>query len=350
MVPRHVIERDGDEAFGRRPVGTGPFVLDAWGESGLELTANADYFGSSPMLDRVELQFYNDDDLDGGAGRYDRRELDILEVPSEHMDRLSRDPRSRMYHYQELSLAFLGLLTTSPPLDNVRVRQAIAHAIDRDAFVQQSPATRREAVGILPPGLWGYSPSRKALAFDRGRARQLLLEAGVPGGQGLPPIEMLIPATSAAGERVAKKVQQDLAEVGIRLELKKVPWVELSTRTQEHTAQAFLLAWIADLTDPDSFLRSPFESDGAANYFDFHDQRTDELLEQGARELDPIVRAKIYREAEKRIVEQVPLVPLYHTRGTLAMRPHVRGFEPGPLGIANVDLERVWLDSQAGPS
>jgi ABC-type transport system substrate-binding protein len=351
VVPRHVIERDGEEAFGRRPVGTGPFLLESWGDTRLELTANTEYFGCAPMLDGVELQFYNEGDKDGGAARYDRHELDVLEVPSEHMERLSRDPESRMYHYQELSLAFLGLLTTAPPLDDVHVRQAIAHAIDRESFIQQSPAARREAVGILPPGLWGYSPTHKALRHDRGRARQLLLEAGVPGGQGLPPIEMLIPASSAAGERVALKIREDLAQVGIRLELKKVGWVELSSRTQEHTAQAFLLAWIADLTDPDSFLRTPFESGGAANYFAFRDRRTDELLERGAREVDPIVRAKFYREAEKRILEQVPMVPLYHTRGTLALRHYVRGFEPGPLGIANVDLERVWLDSSGtGPS
>jgi ABC-type transport system substrate-binding protein len=351
VVPAHVMERIGEEEFGRNPIGTGPFRLADWTDDRLELTANTDYYCCAPWLDAVELHFFHEGDNDGGVGRYDRRELDVLEIQSGELERLSREPGTRIYHYQELSLAFLGLLTTSPPLDNVRVRQAIAHAIDRERFIEQAPQTRRAAVGILPPGLWGYSPSRKALPFDRGRARQLLLEAGVPGGQGLPPIHMLIPASSQAGEQVAEQIRRDLAEVGIRLEVQKVGWPELATRTDERTAQAFLLAWIADLTDPDSFLRTLFEAGGAANFFAFGDARTDELLERGAREVNPVHRAKIYREVERRILEQVPLVPLYHTRGTLAMRQHLRGFEPGPLGIANVDLERVWLDPRAqGPS
>lgn len=344
IVPEHVVRTVGDEQFGRSPVGTGPFRFDSWTAHGLRLVANRDYFGSRPYLDAVNILFFEDDERDLGLGRFLADELDALQPGTEQLRPLRGHAGTRISKYQELSLSFLGLQCSSPPLDDARVRQAIAHAIDREAFIRQAPVTRRRAVGLLPPGLWGYSPSTKTLAHDRGRARQLLLEAGHAGGAGMPEIPLLIPANSAAANDLSARIAADLAAVGIRVRVVSLPWGELSRRTMEHEAPMFLMAWIADLPDPDTLLRTLFEPGGSANYFDFVDPETEGLLERGAAEMNQVLRAEIYRQIERRILEQAPIVPLYHTLGVVAVREAVHGFEPGPLGVANVNLERVWIE------
>jgi ABC-type oligopeptide transport system substrate-binding subunit len=113
-------------------------------------------------------------------------------------------------------------------------------------------------------------------------------------------------------------------------------------------APLFLLSWVADLSDPDSFLRTLFESDGASNFFDFHDAETGALLDEGARETNPAKRTEIYRRCESRTLQLAPLVPLYYPISYLAARRRVRGLEVGPLGISNVRLDRVWLARAGG--
>jgi ABC-type transport system substrate-binding protein len=227
------------------------------------------------------------------------------------------------------------------------VRQAVAHAIDRQALVAQAPTTRRVATGILPPGMPAYSPRTKGPGFDPEGARRLLAEAGYAGGRGLRPLRLVTTAKSAAAQKILEQLRSDLAAVGIMLAVEDVSWSELSRRIEDHAAPAFLLAWIADLSDPDAFLRTLFEPGGSANYFDFQDPMTWELLERGAREMNPVERARIYRQIEQRILDLSPLVPLYHPVGVVATKNEVRGFDPGPLGVASVNLERVWF-AEAG--
>ncbi|MDX1389148.1 MAG: ABC transporter substrate-binding protein, partial [Acidobacteriota bacterium] len=343
VVPRKVVESVGDKAFGRTPVGSGPFRLARWDDEGLELEANPDYFLGAPYLDAVHMSFLGADEIDFGAERYLNGELDVIEPTREHHDALVGRPDTRLYRYQELNLSFLGLLTTEPPLDDRRVRRAVSLAIDRETIVAQSPTARRLAQGILPPGMPGYAPRAPGSSFDRERARALLAEAGYTDGEGLAPIEILTTGRSPAAAKLLDQLENDLASVGIRLEPKDVTWIELSRAIDERTAPAFLLAWIADLPDPDSFLAAMFEPDGSANWFAFADGQTSALLERGAREMNPVERARIYHDAEERILEMAPLVPLYHTVGLIALRDSVRGFEPSPLGIASVDMERVWF-------
>jgi len=346
VVPRHVLASVSAEAFGRAPVGTGPFRFHAWDEQELVLERNADYWGEAAWLDSVAVLFQAEGErLD--TDRLLAGEVDVAEIRDGDLERL-REPQARVLRFQELSVAFLGLLTRTPPLDDVRIRQAIACAIDRDALVADAPLLRRKAVGILPPGLPGYSPDAKALPHDPQRARALLALAGKPGGRGLPPIDLYTSGSSAAATRVIELIREDLADVGIDLQVHIVPWGEMSTRLQEKTAPAFMLGWVADLADPDAFLRALFQSDVISNLFAFEDAQADTLLDDGAREMHPVRRVHLYREAERRILQLAPLVPLYHSSGLLATSRRVHDFDPGPMGLSAIDLRRVWLDRREG--
>jgi ABC-type transport system substrate-binding protein len=346
IVPRQTVLGLGEEAFGHRPVGTGPFRLAAWTDSELRRTANPDYFQGAPYLDQVVILFPRPDEKDAGNARFMRGETEIVEPTSDTLQRLATDPRIEIRRFNNLSVTFLGMNTGVPPLDDVRVRRAIARAIDGKALAAVDPESRREAQGILPPGLPSYSPTAKVLPYDRDAARRLLAGAGHPGGRGLPPLRFYLARSgSKATARGLDLLHADLAAVGIALEVHEVTWRELDERIEHHSAPLFQIGWVADLPDPDAFLRTLFEPGGAANYFDFLDDETARTLERGALEINPVERARIYRTLEKNVLDKAPLVPLFHSAGVFATRREVRGLKPSPMGIGSLALKRVWLDA-----
>ena len=346
IVPERSVKAMGEAAFGRAPIGTGPFRFGSWSATGLRLDANQHYFRGAPFLAGVEILFPRPDEKDGGNARFSRGEIDIVEPTSDTLSSMLADPAIEVHRYQDLSLSFLGMNTGHPPLDDVRVRRAVAHAIDRKSLAALSPSTRRQAQGILPPGLPSYSPATKALAFDRDAARRLLAEAGYSGGRGLAPLRLYTAQPgSAAAVKSNEQLKANLAAVGITLEVHEVTWRELEARIEDHDAPLFQLGWVADLPDPDSFLRTLFEPGGSANYFDFFDAEIGRALERGVSETNPLERARRYRDLEKAVLDQAPLVPMFFPVGVIASHRNVHGLKPGPIGLAALEFERVWLET-----
>jgi peptide/nickel transport system substrate-binding protein/oligopeptide transport system substrate-binding protein len=348
IVPRHVIETLGERAFAREPVGSGPFRLGSWTTERMVLDANPVYWGPPSRVERVEIAFPDPADPERPARMMAAGDLDLLEPTPEALDLLAGRGEFVVYRYQELAGSFLGLSTAHPPLDDVRVRQAIAHAIDRTAIAAISPTTRRLAEGILPPGMPGYSPAPKALPHDPERSRRLLAEAGHPGGRGLRPVDLYIVRGTAATARTIDRIRSDLEAVGLEVRIHEVSWAEMSRRIDDNAAPAFLLGWIADLVDPDGFVRTLFEPEGSSNYFAFQNARVGELLRKATGELNPMERARLYRDLEVEILREAPVVPLFLPRGVVVHRRGVHGVEPGPLGVAALDLEKVWFETQGG--
>lgn len=348
VVPRAHVERHGELALRAMPVGTGPFRLSHWDESGLLLERNDVYFGGRPYLDAVYLSFHDASRADAGMERFLAGALDVVEPIRAYLPRIQADPGVRIHRYQELSLSFLGMNSRIPPLDRLEVRQAIAHAIDRDLLVAASPSTRREALGLLPPGMNGYSPVPKALAHDPARAVELLQRAGYGPERPLPALQLVNSSQTVAVRQVINRIRADLDRVGIRLEVEDVSWQQLGERLAGGTAPMFLLGWIADLSDPQDFLRGSFEAGSPGNAFGYADPETGRLMDEAALERDPVRRSSLCHRLERRILERAPLVPLYHSLGIVATRSHVQGLDPGPFGLASVGLEHVWLDDRGG--
>ena len=347
IVPEHLLAgKDGSE-FARAPIGTGPFSFAAWEDSNLLLRKHPGYFRRPAYLDEVKIHFYAEAEDDYGKKRFLRGEIDALEPTTKSLDALTNSPGVDLYRYQELSLSFIGLNSSRPPLDQVWLRRAIAHAIDRDKMVRASPAVRVHAPGILPPGIVGFTPEPKSLAYSPETARKILADAGHPGGEGIPSIRIYDPSFGTEPDAVARQVVADLAEVGIEIELVQVTWAELDTRLEDGTCEAFFLAWIADMSDPDAFL-SGFGEHRTGDFFYFRDDHAVDLLHQAAAEFEPGERGRLYREAERYILGEAPFVPLYHTRGILATHRGVHGLTPGPYGIGRMELEDVWLEPEGG--
>lgn len=215
------------------------------------------------------------------------------------------------------------------PFVDARVRRAFALAVDKEAIVKHVLRRGdRLAHSFVPPdSIAGYEPPA-GLGYDVARARQMLAEAGFPGGQGLPPVDLLyVPADERVCQAVARMWERDL---GVRVERRAL---ESRTFAEEKSHHRFMIArgnWYADYYDPTTFL-DVFASSNGNNDSAFRNAEYDDLLDRAARTLDPGERMHTLAKAETVLVErELPLLPILHYAQPIAVQPWVRGIEPNP--------------------
>ncbi|HKI83676.1 MAG TPA: ABC transporter substrate-binding protein [Candidatus Krumholzibacteria bacterium] len=345
VVPKHYVMSMGTEEFGRHPVGAGPFVFEKWvQDEEIVLTAFDDYHLGRAHLDSLVFETPKNDRRDYATNAFLRTQLDLLEVQPGQVDDLEQRAGIKLTSRQELSLTFLALNLEKKPFDDRRVRQAFAMAVDRKNLFGTHDSSRMVPCGILPPGMPGYTRISKLLPHDHHRAMELLAEAGYPDGKGLPPIELVTGDQSAQATVFYAKLASELAEVGFKVTNEHLSWLDFFSRLKAGDGGCFTLNWVADIPDPDSFLYPLFHSHGATNYVHYKNENVDELLDAGRRARSSLDRLQVYREAEQMIVEDAPMVPLFHTVTILAARDQVKGLDLTPMGIGNLNLRKVWFE------
>ncbi len=346
IVPRELVESQG-EAFGTQPVGTGPFRFVRW-ERGKEivLAANPDYFDGPPKLARLVYRIFPGERLDGVFAEFRAAALEDTPIPT-------RDYRqiigSQAYQYVRrpiFNLRHYGLNTRTKPLDDRRVRLALVHAIDREAIVSEIWLGRYAfAKGILPPGTLGFNPKLRGYPYDPAQARELLAQAGYPGGRGLPPVVIWSSVRSDEILREHDRIRKDLEAVGITAEFQyNADWPSFSKAMAERRLPVFLRAWFADVPDPDNFLAKLFHSGSPWNYMGYANQAVDGLLERARGESDMARRVEVYRRAEELILEDAPVIPLWHQTYERLFQPYVKGVEVNGLGDSYIPFRKVWLE------
>ncbi len=332
--------------YGYHPVGTGPWILESWRE-GVALTFRAwdGYFGEKPRLKRLVYRFIPD--AATRQAEFEAGNLEVLGLGEENAGYFARNPRyaGRILKAPELSVVYVALNCSKAPLDNVLVRRAINHAIDRRAILQAiRPGRFVLADGSIPPGLGGHDPTWAGYAYDPSLARTLLAQAGYPNGFAL---DLVI---RAGGMSVfcAEPIQAELAGVGIRVRIVQLETQAFFAATGDNgNPDMCLLSWVADYADPENFLYPLFASKNppsAGNNARFADAVTDRLLEEIHRERDPQRREVLCRAAERRIFEQAPWVPLFFPVDLIVCQPEVRGLRVFPVYNAN-KMTEVWLEA-----
>jgi peptide/nickel transport system substrate-binding protein len=309
------VEALGDN-FSFNPVGSGPFKFDAWiTDSEIRVVRNHDYWGRDeagnqlPYLDGIVFRTMPD-----GSTRYTALvtgEIDIdTNMTPENVADAEARPNLAVYNEPGVGYMALRLLVTQPPLDDIRVRQAIAWAVDREAvneftyFGLAFPGST-----LFSPPTPGFDPTFEPYGRDLERARALLAEAGLAGG-----FEMNIIAASPVSQTIAEVLQANLAEVGIRV---TVQLLERGTFldgiiARQHVAY---IDSITGRTDPSDYF-DHLECGATYNGHDYCNPTIDEMtLRTGLRDFSDLqdpARLAIYREAERVVVEDSPLVILVH--------------------------------------
>jgi peptide/nickel transport system substrate-binding protein/oligopeptide transport system substrate-binding protein len=352
IVPRDAVTELG-EAFGTRPVGTGPFRFVRW-ERGKEivLAANRDYFDGAPRLGRVVFRIFPGGARDAVYQEFRQGGLEDAPVPARDYRQVVASAQHQYVRRPMFSLRHYGLNVRQAPLDDRRVRQALTHAIDRGAIVEEIFLSRfLPARGILPPGTLGYNPQVRGYAHDPARARHLLAQAGYPGGRGLPPLHIW---SAVRDEDVLKehdRMRQDLAAVGVRAEFQYLPdWPAYTRRLGERSFPVYLYAWFADVPDPENFLGKLFHSQSPRNYTGYASRVVDRLLEEARQEEEPARRVERYRQAEELVLDDAPIIPVWHYTYERLFQSYVRGVEVSGLGDPYIPLRKIWLDRPRGGS
>jgi oligopeptide transport system substrate-binding protein len=343
IVPRRRAAEQGD-AFGLAPVGTGPFRFERW-ERGKEivLTANPDYFGGAPRLGRVVYRIFPGEQTASMFDQFRRGQLEDSPVPMQDYPKLLASVQSIHVKRPMFSVRFLGLNTRLKPLNDVRVRQALIHALDRQAIVEEVTRGRfLFARGVLPPGTLGYNPKLGGYAYDPARARELLAEAGYPDGRGLGSIAIW---SSVRLEREHQLIVQQLGAVGVQAEFKyQTEWPQFNRMLAAGQFPVFQYAWLADVPDPDNFLFKLFHSKSPRNYTGYASAELDALLVRSRNELDPRVRVDLYRRAEQLVMNDAVVIPFFHQNYERVFQPYVKSVEVSGLGDPYIPLRKIWLE------
>jgi oligopeptide transport system substrate-binding protein len=346
IVPHDLVQRDPD-GFGARPVGTGPFRFVRW-ERGKEivLEGNPEYFDGPPRLGRLVYRVFAGTAFDTVYDEFLRGELEDAPVPTRDYSRVVRDPAHQYVKRPSFGVRFYGLNTRVAPFTDRRVRQALLHAIDRERIVEDPHLGRfLPARGILPPGTLGFNPTLAAGRYDLDRAKDLLAEAGFPGGHGLPPFEIWSTVTEAAVVREHAMIKKTLASLGMRVEFRyQTDWPAFSRMLLEGKAAGFLYAWFADVPDPDTFLFPLFHSQSARNLFRYRNPVVDDLLVRARGESDLARRVELYRRVEQIVLDDVPVIPVWHYTYERLFQRYVRSVEVNGLGDPYIPLRKVWLE------
>jgi len=325
----------------RTPVGTGPFRLERWERDQIVLTAFADSWRGRPRLDQVTFAIVPD--TQAAMERLEAGEFALMpEVTTPLFERLASNPLTRLVKVGGLNLRFLGMQMERPGLRDRRVREAIACAIDRERLaVYLGRGAMIPARGPLPPASLGYDPQISQPSHDPQRARTLLQEAGVRTPLTL---RLLYNASLEMWSEVAQSLRSDFHKVGIELELAGVPdWKSFHERRTKDDYHLYLYDWRVSTPDPERFLSPLFESKSPSNFGRFASPRVDELLAQARQPMEEAQRLRLYREASRQIVAEVPAVFLFHQITFAAYNPRVSGMELNLYGLPQDKLSTVEI-------
>ena len=329
----------------KHPVGTGPFKLDAW-EPGVRvvLARNDEYWGGAPKIRQaiyvpiVEAQ--------ARLVALKTGDIDLtMDVPPDSLDELRRDPNVVVAESNSSAVWYVMLNTRHPILKDRRVRQALNHAVNKDAIIRDIlRGTAIVSRGPMSP-VYGtfYEDNTARYPHDLDKARALLREAGHPNGFEL---TFLVPESGSGMQspvEMATIIQANLAQIGVRAKIQTMEWGAYLRKYLEQPDMAEM-SWNPSIGDPDHMMYMLLSSDRFPPAFNagyYQNDRVDDLLRRARTTVDEKARVPLYREAQKLVVEDAPWIFVDHGKQVIVHRKRVQGFKLHP----NFDLvlTPVWL-------
>jgi len=321
-------------------VGNGPFVLKEWQPNQVIVAEKSPTYWDAAHVRLHAVHFHAIDSDDTQELAFRAGQLHVTSsVPAAKATAYFAANSPLLLRTPQLLIRFIDVNTARPPLNDQRVRLALALALDRTRFCERlEPARMTPAYSIVPDGMPGYRPFVR-LKEDPAAARALLAEAGFPNGTGFPPLEFSS-ETGAPLELVQAIQEAWRTQLGIKVSLlrreSRTHWDAL------HLKQYDLAygGWAADYPDASAFL-DLWKGDGGWNFTSWSDAHYDELLAAAASETDPAARLKRLQVAESRLVNELPVIPLSFDRDVRLIQPSVHGWATNPL--LRPDYKSVWL-------
>ncbi len=333
--------KDPGSVINESPVGTGPFVFDDWvpGQY-VKLAKNDNYWGEPAKVDTVTFNVVPEDltrvaELETGNAHI------IEQVRSTDVSRIDANADSFVELTDSLSLAYIGFNLDKEPFNDVRVRQAISMAIDKDMIINGLlDGYGTPAVGPLAPNVFGFNENVSPIEYNIEKAKELLADAGYEDG-----FETTIWTNdNPARMDTAEFVQDQLKDIGIDVSIEVIEWGTYLASTANGEHDMFILGWVTVTADADYGMYALFHSNNqgeAGNRTFLANNELDELLDAARQEGDPDVRFDLYTQAQEILVEEAPMLYTHHQQYIVGVSNDIQGFWQHPNGL--FQLQNVTL-------
>ena len=360
IVPHEAIDKYGKD-FRAHPVGTGPFTFTNWKEGvALVMDRNPHYFEKDgeqqlPYLDGIKVSFI--DNTKTEFLNFRQGNLDMVSgIDAAYIDEILEDDgqvkaqwkdKFNFYKVPNLNTEYLCFLMKDGdglnPLQNKKVRQAINYGIDKQQIINylRNGVGKPAVHGFVPYGFGDYDINAvQGYTYDVAKAKQLLAEAGYPGGKGLPEIKLY---TNDFYKEYALQISKQLEQLNVVVKLELVQSSLLKEMKASGKAPFFRASLIADYSDPETYLAAFYSKHIAPpNYTHFNNKAFDALYEKAVAEQDLQKRNDYYHQMEAIIIEQAPIVPLYYDEVIRFTQKHAKGLAPNALNL--LTLKRVKIE------
>jgi len=326
----------GDE-ISRQPIGSGPFrFISAEPDKEVIIERNSDYWGEKARLERV--RFIVVPDTTTRALELRKGSADIVNnaLTSDLVLALEREPNLEVLHGPGTVLNYLAFNLRDPILKDVRVRRAIAFAINRQPMIEYLwRGFAQPAASVLPRQSWAYNAEVPGYDYDPQRARQILDTAGYRAVGGVRFHLTMKTSTEETTRLIAAVLQQQLREVGIALDIRTFEFATFFSDVTSGAYQLYSLRWIGGNEDPDifeyAFHSAKFPPHGANRSY-YSNSRIDALIDQARSELDQNARKQLYAEIQQILADELPYVNLWYLDNMLVHSKRVQGLTLNPSG------------------
>jgi peptide/nickel transport system substrate-binding protein len=322
----------------RQPIGTGPFkFVSAETDKDVILERNDNYWGVRPHLARVRFAVVPDATTEALELRKGSADLTINSpMPPDTVVTLERYPSLRVQHGPGTRLAYLAFNLRDPILKDVRVRRAIAYAVDRRPMMEYLWRGQvQPAHSVLPEQSWAYNDDVPRYDYDPGKARQLLDDAGHPAVNGVRFHIAMKTSTDENTRLMVAVLQQQLREVGIALDIRTFEFATFFADVTSGAFQLYSLRWIGGNEDPDIFdavFHSRNFPPAGRNRSFYSNPRLDSLIEEARRATDQSVRKRLYAEVQQILAQDLPAINLWYFDNVLVHTSRVRNVTLNPSG------------------
>lgn len=338
LVAIPIVSQGSTATLKTQPIGTGPFKFVSFDQSQntVEMAAFADYWDGAPMVAKLRVKTITDAsalqaELQSGG-------VDMAPVPSnlppDSLKQMSGLPNLKVEQFDGSNIQYIGLNTTSAPLDKVKLRQAIGYAIDREKIIKELLSDQAKiAYSILPEASWAYTAGTR-YSYDPAKAKQLLVEAGYKNE----PITFKFSSGNAAYSSYAQAIQNMLVAAGLNVQIETLDPNTIRENLAKGQFQMNTGQWVGGNQDPlflkDLFTTAKIPGEGVSccNRSRYSNKEVDQLLNSAVNETDREKAKELYTKAWELVSFDLPLVPLWYPANMVVANKRIGGIKVNPSG------------------
>lgn len=348
VISPDALKKHGADIY-KNPVGTGPFKFVRWDDDGTVLVAsNEQYWNGRPYVDSLifkPIQSAQQRWQELKAGR-----IDMMAVPAQSdIGEIDNTLGIKSAKQPGINVCYMAMNMNKKPFTDIRVRQAIVYAINRDQLVKEVYGELgRAAKNPIPPVLLGYNDEIRPTLYNPEKSKELLKEAGFPDGfktklWTLPIVREYMPN----GKLAAEIIQKDLKAIGIETEIVMFDWKEHTSRVSKGEHDLNIFGWTGDAPDPHFFFyplldKTNTSKESATNVAFYKSEEMDQLIRKGLTTFDPVERSAIYKKACEVFNKDLPWFTIAHSVSIVPMRDYVMDFQLHSSSIRK--FGKVWLN------